>query len=1067
LLKEIKPISLFLPVCKLRNNFYLCRLKNQNKPNYLKSNNMQNKGAIRFFAIAFALVCLFQLSFTIVARITEKKASNYANTGTVTAEAKTLAKGDAAREIDIMDSLVQTRKKYYLDSVANQTIYLGRYSYKDCLEREINLGLDLKGGMNVTMEVSVADVVRAMSGNSTNETFVKAMDMANEKMKSSQTDFVTLFGQSFTQIDPNAKLSAIFGRMELRDKIKPNSTNDEVLNVIRQECTDAFDRTFNILRNRIDRFGVTQPNVQKLQTSDRILIELPGIKEPDRVRKLLQGTAQLEFWETYQFNLLSNYFTEANKRLATGGVTDTLTASSDSVAKTAKSDATAKADTTVKQTLAEKLKSDTTSKKEDQSLENYAKENPLFAYLRPAYYQGKNNQYYASDRASVGYAAIKDTARVNNMLKKVRNIFPQNLVLAWTAKPSKEMPDVLELTALKASTREGTAALDGSVIVDARQDYDQNGRVEVSMNMNAEGAKKWRRLTADNVGKQIAIVLDGYVQSAPNVNDEIPNGRSSITGNYSIEEAQDLANVLKAGKLPAPARIVQEEIVGPSLGRESINSGLISFIIAFFLVLVYMVMYYNRAGFIANIALIVNVFFLVGVLASIGAVLTLPGIAGIVLTMGMAVDANVIIYERIREEIRAGKGLRLAVHDGFRNAYSAIIDGQVTTIITGIVLYIFGSGPIQGFATTLIIGILTSLFTAIFISRLTFENLLDRNIEVPFGNKYTINAFTNINIDFIGIRKKLYIVSGVIILIGIISLATKGLNYGVDFAGGRSYIVRFDQQVKTNDVREALAKSFGEAPEVKTFGPSNQVKITTKYMVDDRSTVADSVIESKMFEGLKPLFKASLTMTDFSTSNENIGILNSQKVDPVISDDIKKSSVWAVTFALIAIFIYIFIRFRKWQYGLGGVVSLAHDSLITISMYSIFYGILPFNLEVDQAFIAAILTIIGYSINDSVIIFDRIREWNTLFPKRDLKTNMNGAMNSTLGRTFNTSGTTLVTLIAIFIFGGDVIRGFIFALLVGIAIGTYSSIFNATPVAYDFLMMQKRRAEKKALTQKK
>ncbi|HOW32347.1 MAG TPA: protein translocase subunit SecDF, partial [Bacteroidales bacterium] len=540
---------------------------------------MQNKGAIRFFAIAFALVCLFQLSFTIVARITEKKAANYAQTEAVKAEAKLLAKGDATREINVLDSLVQSRKRYYLDSVSNQPVYnilIRKYTYKECTEREINLGLDLKGGMNVTMEVSVADVVRAMSGYSQNETFVKAMNMANQKMKTSQSDFVTLFGESFTEIDPNAKLSAIFSRMELRDKIKPNSTNEEVLKVIRQECTDAFDRTFNILKNRIDRFGVTQPNVQKLQTSDRILIELPGIKEPDRVRKLLQGTAQLEFWETYQFNLLNNNFAEANKRLASGNTGDTLVASADS-AKTAAVDTTmaAKADST-KKTLAEKLKSDTTSKKDDQSFEKYAKENPLFAYLRPAYYQGKNNQYYASDRATVGYAAIKDTARVNNMLKKVRTVFPQNLVLAWKAKPSPEMPDVLELVALKASTREGTAALDGSVIVDARQDYDQNGRVEVSMNMNAEGAKKWRRITADNVGKQVCIVLDGYVQSDPNVNDEIPNGRSSITGNYSIEEAQDLANVLKAGKLPAPARIVQEEIVGPSLGRESINSGFIS-----------------------------------------------------------------------------------------------------------------------------------------------------------------------------------------------------------------------------------------------------------------------------------------------------------------------------------------------------------------------------------------------------------------------------------------------------------------------------------------------------------
>jgi len=518
---------------------------------------------------------------------------------------------------------------------------------------------------------------------------------------------------------------------------------------------------------------------------------------------------------------------------------------------------------------------------------------------------------------------------------------------------------------------------------------------------------------------------------------------------------------LKAGKLPAPARIVQEEVVGPSLGRESINSGFLSFVIAFVLVLIYMRLYYGRAGFIADVALLLNVFFLIGVLASLGAVLTLPGIAGIVLTLGMAVDANIIIYERIREEVRAGKGLRLSITDGFKNAYSAIIDGNVTTIITGIVLYVFGSGPIQGFATTLIIGILTSLFTAILISRLIFEGLLNRNVDITFGNKYTINAFTNTKINFIGIRKKLYIVSGVVILIGIISLATKGLNFGVDFTGGRSYIVRFDQDVKVGDVREALARQFGDAPEVKTFGGNNQVKITTKYLVDDKSETADSIIESKMFAGIQKMFKAPLTFSDFSTSNVNVGILTSQKVDPAISDDIKKSAVFSLFFALTSIFIYIAIRFRKWQFGVGGVISLFHDAMITISMYSIFYGLLPFNLEVDQAFIAAILTVIGYSINDSVIIFDRIREWTNLYPKRDLMANMNGGMNSTLGRTFNTSGSTLVVLIAIMIFGGDVIRGFIFALLIGIAVGTYSSIFNATPVAYDFLEMSRRRKEKK------
>lgn len=1026
---------------------------------------MQNKGAIRFFAIAFALVCAFQLSFTVVTTIVEKKAKNYATNERAVALAKQLAKNDATIEPRLYDSIQKVRTRYYLDSVANQPVYnilLRKYTYKECLDREINLGLDLKGGMNVTMEVSVADVVRQMAGNSTNPVFTKAMDMANNKMKNSQKDFVTLFGESFAQVDPNAKLSAIFGRMEMREKIRPNSTNDEVLKVVRQECTDAFDRTFNILRNRIDRFGVTQPNITKLATSDRILIELPGIKDPDRVRKLLQGSAKLEFWETYKFSDLAGIFNEANKRLAgLGDVIDTTAKASDSLLAKKDSSAVAKVDTAKKSSLAEKLKQDTTSAGKDQQAARYKKENPLFTYLQPAYAQ-QNGQMYATNRATVGYAAIKDTARINAMMSKVASMFPRNCKFVWTVKPEKETPEVLELMALRSTNRENTAALGGDVIVEARQDYDQNGRVEVTMGMNNAGAKIWKNLTRDNVGKQVAIVLDGYVYSAPNVNDEIPNGRSSISGNFTVEEGQDLANVLKAGKLPAPARIVQEEIVGPSLGKESINAGFMSFVIAFILVLLYMQFYYSKAGLVANVALIANVFFLIGVLASVGAVLTLPGIAGIVLTLGMAVDANVIIYERIKEELRAGKGLRLAVTDGFHHAYSAIIDGNVTTIITGIVLYIFGSGPIQGFATTLIIGILTSLFSAIFISRLVFESMLNRNVTITFGNKYTINAFTKVNINFIGMRKKLYVVSGVVILIGMISLATKGLNFGVDFSGGRSYIVKFDQDVNTKDIRQSLTKVFGEAPEVKTIGVNkDRLKITTKFLVNDKTEKADSIVENTLYTGLLASYKTKLSERDFSTNNESIGIQNSQKVDPTISDDIKQSSVYALLFALLAIFIYIAIRFRKWQYGLGGVTSLFHDSLITISMYSIWYGIVPFSLEVDQAFIAAVLTIIGYSINDSVIIFDRLREWITLYPKRSLADNMNHGMNSTLGRTVNTSGTTIVTLLAIFLFGGDVIRGFIFALLVGIVVGTYSSIFNATPVAYDFIMMSDRRKEKK------
>ncbi len=1044
---------------------------------------MQNKGAIRFFAIAFALVCIFQLSFTFVSRITEKRASNYGKNDQAVALVKQLAKGDAARETTIADSIAAVRERYYLDSVSNLTVYnifLRKYSYKECKEREINLGLDLKGGMNVTLEVSVSDVVNAMSGYSTNPTFVKAMSLAAEKQKSSQRDFVTLFGESFKQLDPNAKLAAIFGRMEMRDKIKPNSTNEEVLKVIRTECNDAFDRTFNILNNRINRFGVSQPNIQKLTTSDRILIELPGIKDPERVRKLLQGTAKLEFWEMYQFNQLTNYFMEANKRLAGFTGVDSLdNKPADSLRQVSKkapdsiTKQTAKiADTSSKKMdLAAKLKKDTTGKSnKEQGFEQYAKENPLFAYLRPAISRGKDGKDYASDKATVGYAAIKDTARVNRMLSKVNKLFPRNLILAWGVKPEKEQPDVLQLYALRSANRDNTASLGGDVIIDARQDYDQNGRVEVAMNMNQTGAKVWRNLTASNVGKQVAIVLDGYVYSAPNVNDEIPNGRSSITGNFSIEEGQDLATVLKAGKLPAPARIVEEAVVGPTLGKEAINSGLWSFVVAFILTLMYMIFYYNKAGLIANVALFVNLLFVFGILASIGAVLTLPGIAGIVLTLGMDVDKNVIIYERIREELRAGKGLRLAINDGYKHALTAIIDSNVTTLLTGIVLYVFGSGPVQGFATTLIIGVLSSMFCAIFITRLLFSRLLDKNQTITLWNKYTEHILTHTKIDFIGLRKTFYIISGSLVIIGIISLFVRGLSYGIDFKGGRTYIVRFDQDVRTDNVRKALLAVYGQEPEVKTFGNNNQVKITTSYLIDNSSTKVDSIVEAKLYTGLKSLYKAPISEADFQahTDKKALGKMSSEKVQPIIAYSLLVKAYYAVFFSLIIIFAYILLRFRKWQWGLGGVVSLFHDTFIVLTLFSVLHGFLPFSLDIDQHFIAAILTIIGYSIMDSVIIFDRIREYTTLYPKRDLRETMNAAINSTLGRTLNTSGITFMVLLAMFLFGGEVIRGFCFALMVGIAIGTYSSILNATPIAYDLIMWQRSRNEKKlALTAKK
>jgi SecD/SecF fusion protein len=1032
---------------------------------------MQNKGAIKFFAIALAIVCLFQLSFTFFSKKVERNAVAYSRNEAATSQAKELAKGNTVLEQVLLDSISKARERYFLDSMSGQTVYnilVRKYTYQEVKERELNLGLDLKGGMNVTLEVSVVDIVRALSGNSTNPVFTQAIDKALEKQKASQTDFVTLFGESFKEVDPNASLAAIFNTVDLKDRVTFNSTNDEVLKVIREETKGAIDRTFNILRTRIDRFGVAQPNIQQLQTAGRILVELPGIKEPERVRKLLQGTAQLEFWETYQFAELVPYFEEANKRLVDGQVspatTDTLSATTAETQTEAVADtATAAKDDTTSKALLDKLSDTTSDDKQDANFEKYAKENPLFAYLNPAIFPNAQGQYFPGQGATVGFATIKDTARVNRMLRQTKASFPRDLKLAWTVKPEKDRPDILELIALKITSRDGKAPLGGDAVVDARQDYDPNGRVEITMLMNAEGAKTWKRLTGDNIGNQVAIVLDDYVYSAPRVNSEIPNGRSSITGNFSIEEAQDLANILKAGKLPAPARIVQEEVVGPSLGRESINAGLASFIIAFVLVLIYMVLYYNRAGWIADIALVTNIFFIFGVLTSLGAVLTLPGIAGIVLTLGMAVDANVIIYERIREELRAGKGLRLAITDGYNNAYSAIIDGNVTTLLTGIVLYIFGSGPVQGFATTLIIGIITSLFTAIFISRIIFEKLLNSNKNIPFDNAYTRYAFTKVNFNFISMRRKMYIASGIFIFIGIISLATKGLNFGVDFSGGRTYVVRFDKEVNTNDVRSALNEEFGESPEVKTFGSANQVKITTKYMIEDDTQAADSIVEAKIYGGVKNFYTTPMTFKEFTDDDDAkvLGRLSSQKVGPTIADDIKQGALLAVFFALIIIFIYIAIRFKKWEYGMGGLVALAHDTMITISLYSLFAGILPFNLEVDQAFIAALLTIIGYSINDTVIIFDRIREYIGLYPKRTIQDNMNHAMNSTLGRTFNTAGTTLVVLIAIFIFGGEVIRGFVFALMVGVAVGTYSSIFVASPIAFDFITMSNKRKKRK------
>lgn len=1011
---------------------------------------MQNKGAIKFFAIALAVVCIFQLSFTLITRNAEKRAAEYASSKFATMQNLS----DAAKANP--DSVKESISKHYLDSIAGLPLYnilLKNYTYRECKEKEINLGLDLRGGMNVTLEVSVVDLIKAMSKNSNDSAFNKALQVANQKMKNSQKDYVTLFAESYKEVAPNGKLAAIFNTIELKDKIKYESTNDEVIAVIRKEATDAIDRSEKILRTRIDKFGVTQPNIQKLGISGRILIELPGVKEKERVRKLLQGTANLEFWETYDNNEISPLLIKANEKLAallhpelmkdTANADTTSEAKLNPIAETAATDST-KATSESEGASLSSAKKDTNKLAAKNDTAKAKQENPLFEVLTPAVQRGEKGQFYAAPGPVIGTALIADTAKVNEMLamQVVKGLLPQNLRPLWTVKAFDTEERRLQLVAIK-SNRENRAPLEGNVITDASGDFAQNSsKAEVSMSMNSEGAQTWKRLTKENIGKSIAIVLDNSVYSFPTVQSEIGGGRSSITGNFDITEAKDLANILKAGKLPAPARIVQEAVVGPSLGKEAIVNGLFSFVIALVLVLLFMGFYYNKAGWVADIALFANVFFIMGILASLGAVLTLPGIAGIVLTIGMSVDANILIFERVREELHAGNSVKQAIKEGFHNAMSSVIDSNITTLLLGIILYVFGTGPIQGFATTLIIGILTSLFSAIFISRLIFENMLDKNRSISFSTKATENMFKNININFVGKRKMYYLISSAIIAMGIVGYTMHGLNFGVDFKGGRTYVVRFDGDTEPEKVREALAQPLAAAPEVKTFGKDNQVKITTPYLIDDNSTDVDAKVESKINEGLSKLGK-------------KYTIMSSQKVGENISDDIKISSVWAVVFSCILMFIFIFIRFRKWQYGLGAVAALFHDVLIVLSCYAIFNGVLPFSLEIDANFIAAILTVMAYSMTDTVVVFDRIREYLSTNNKKELigkeqTTIINYALNSTLSRTINTSLTIFFVLLAIFIFGGEVIRGFAFALLIGIVIGTYSSICIATPIVIDF-----------------
>ena len=1002
---------------------------------------MQSKGWIRLVAILLAIASIWQLSFTAVTAIQEKKADKFAEKAAQAAmSAPSFAKVSVEDQAYYLDSIRKDQNRVYIDSVSSQKVYLWN-TYKDCKAKEINLGLDLKGGMNVMLQVQLQDLVKALSGDNPNPAFQQALTLAKERSVNSRDDFITLFGNAWKEVSGGQRLAQIFGTYEMKDKIKPESTDAEVLNVIRGEAESAVANSFNVLRNRIDRFGVTQPSIQKIGNSGRILVELPGVKEPERVRKLLQGTASLEFWETFTNQEISGYLAEANAKLAEILAEDET--------ETPAEAAPAEGEGSV---LESEIAQNQTA---DADLEAYKKQNPLYAVLTPSQYTGN---------ACIGFASGVDTAKVNKYLSmpQIAEIFPAEFIPMWSVKPSEyfDSDNIFELVAIKSTSRNGKAKLDGGVVTDARVVYDHgtNGEPSVSMSMNAEGANIWARMTGDNVGRQIAIVLDGMVYSYPNVNSAITGGQSSITGHFTPDEATDLVNVLKSGKLPAPATIIQEQVVGPSLGAKSIRAGMISFLIAFLLVLVYMIFFYQGAGIAADIALLCNVLLLFGVLVSFGAVLTLPGIAGLVLTMGMAVDANVIIYERVKEELAAGKGLSKAVADGYKNAYSAIIDGQVTTLLTGIVLFIFGSGPVQGFATTLIIGIITSVLTSIFITRLIFDDRIKKGKKITFENSLTKNFLKNTHFDFISARKWSYILSGVLILISLVSIFTKGFTYGVDFTGGRTYVVRFDKPVTAEEIRQAAIAEFDGAVEVKQFGGESQMKITTQYKNDEESSDVDAEVESKLFNALAPFFEEEMTIDDFKSTLSNAnGIISSDKVGPTIANDIKRDAVIAVILALLVIFAYIAFRFRGWTWGLGGVVSLAHTAIIVIGFFSLFSGILPFNLDVDQTFIAAILTIIGYAINDNVVIFDRIREYRTLHPNTDIKTNTNLALNATLTRTLNTSVSTLVTMLAIAIWGGESIRGLAVALILGICIGTYASLFIGTPVMYDATIARQKK----------
>ena len=1003
---------------------------------------MQNKGFVKVFAVLLTLVCVFYLSFSFVTR-------HYTN------KAKEIANGDTKVEQD------------YLDSLSNEKVWLGNYTLKQCREMEISLGLDLKGGMNVILEVSIPDVIKALADNKPDENFNQALATAAKQATNSQDDVITLFIKEYHRIAPDAKLSELFATQQLKDKVNQKSSDAEVEKVLRSEVKAAVENSYNVLRTRIDRFGVVQPNIQSLEDRmGRIMVELPGIKEPERVRKLLQGSANLEFWETYTAKELLPVMQSVDSKLRDVLVT-TASTTTDSTEVIATEEVVAEATPakaiSAADSIAAALKGN--QQKASINMEQIKKEHPLMAIL----------QLNSSGQGPIiGYANYKDTAEINKYLamREVIAELPKDLRLKWGVAPADfdKKGQTFELYAIKSTERNGKAPLEGDVVTDAKDDFDQHGKPSVSMSMNTDGARRWAQLTKQNIGRSIAIVLDNYVYSAPNVSTEITGGNSIITGNFSPEQSKDLANVLKSGKMPAPAHIVQEDIVGPSLGQESINAGIFSFVVALILLMIYMcAMYGFIPGMIANGALILNFFFTLGILSSFQAALTMSGIAGMVLALGMAVDANVLIYERTKEELRSGKGVKKALADGYSNAFSAIFDSNLTSIITGIILFNFGTGPIRGFATTLIIGILCSFFTAVFMTRLVYEHYMnkDKLLNLTFTSGISKNLLVNTHFDFMKGNKRSFMITGIIILVCIASFAIRGLSQSIDFTGGRNYKVQFEQAIEPEQVRELIASKFGDANvSVIAIGTDKKtVRISTNYRIEEEGNNVDSEIEAYLYETLKPLLTQNISLATFIDRDNHTGgsIISSQKVGPSIADDIKTSAVWSVVLALIAIGLYILLRFRNIAYSVGSVVALTSDTIMIIGAYSLLWGFVPFSLEIDQTFIGAILTAIGYSINDKVVIFDRVREFFGLYPKRNKRQLFNDSLNTTLARTINTSLSTLIVLLCIFILGGDSIRSFAFAMILGVIIGTLSSLFIASPIAYTMLSKKKETAETTAI----